>query len=132
MTVTSYAEELDRKALETSETLALRHEQGVLSNREFRIAMEAVWNSTSGLSDGMTEVMNVVADMGLADEKTQFVVSDGSKVFIVGRRKLNVTITDCLTMVEGNLKVFFTEVEAVEHVWKLLVAFEKKGFKRVP
>lgn len=128
MTVESYASEIERKSVETAELLALRHEQGVLTDREFRIAINAVWDSTSGLSEPMTEVMNVVAEMGLKDTPVQTVVTDKKRVFIVGRNRLNVSVQNALTLEESNFKVFDTEADAAEHQQKLVAAFRKRGF----
>lgn len=128
MTTASYASEIERKAVETADDLAYRHSRGVLTDREFRIAINAVWDSTSGLVDAMTEIMNAVADMDLKDTPVQTVVTNGTKSFIVGRNRLNVSVINTLTKEESNFKVFDTETEAAEHQQKLVQAFQKKGF----
>lgn len=128
MTVTSYHSEIERKAVETAELLATRHDAGVLTDREFRIAINAVWDSTSGLAEPMTEIMNAVSDMGLKDTPVQIVVSDGKRVFIVGRGRLNVSVVNALTREESNFRVFDNEVDAAEHQQKLVAAFRSKGF----
>lgn len=129
MTDYSLHDELTRKTLETVEALALRQEQGVITNRQFHIAMQAVWDCTSGLVDQMREVWTDLVEMKLELERENWTVSNGKQVFLIARNKVITTVTDCLTMVEGSLKAHETEVDAVEHVRKLLNAFRSKGFK---
>lgn len=131
MTVLTYADELERKTLETVELLVLRHQQGVYDNRTFRIAFDAVWGATSGLVDAMMEFQDDVVAMKLASEQVQNVVSNGDSVFIVGRNGVNVSVIDAKTFAESNFKVFGTEAEAAEHAAKLVGAFSKKGFKKL-
>jgi hypothetical protein len=131
MTVLTFREELERKAIETADDLAHRHDVGVLSDREFRIAINAVWDTTSGLVDGMTEVMNAVATMDLKEVAVQIVMSNGKTAFIVGRNKLTVSVQNVLTLAESNIKVFDTEVDAAEHQRKLVGAFVSKGFTKL-
>lgn len=129
MTDYSLHDELTRKTLETVEALALRQEQGVITNRQFHIAMQAVWDCTSGLVDQMGEVWTDLVNMKLELERENWTVSNGKLVFLIARNKVITTVTNCLTMVEGSLMAHDTEVDAVEHVRKLLNAFRSKGFK---
>ena len=131
MTVLTFREELERKAIETADLLATRYEGGVINDREFRIAINAVWDTTSGLVDGMTEVMDAVATMDLKDVPVQIVVTNGKTVFIVGRNKFRVSVQNALTMAESNITLFDTEVEAAERQRKLVNAFVSKGFTRL-
>lgn len=129
MTDYSLHDELTRKTLETVEALALRQEQGVITNRQFHIAMQAVWDCTSGLVGQMGEVWTDLVEMKLELERENWTVSNGKLVFLIARNKVITTVTNCLTMVEGSLMAHDTEVDAVEHVRKLLKAFRSKGFK---
>jgi hypothetical protein len=128
VTTLTYTEELTRKTLETVERLALRHEQGVLTDKQFRIALDVVWDCTSGLVDEIGPLMEDAVEMGLTPEREQIVVSNGALVIIINRHNTTVTRTNALTKVEGNLMSFFTEGEAVDHVRKLVAAFKTKGF----
>lgn len=125
----SYPEELTRKTLETVEALALRYDQGVLTDKQLRIALDAVWGCTSGLVDQMGEIMSDPNIIGLTPEKETVVMSNGDRVFLINRNKTTTTITDALKRTEGSLKSWFTEVEAVDHVRKLVLAFKTKGFQ---
>lgn len=131
MSVLTYAEELERKTLDTVERLALRHEQGVLDNRTLAIAMQAVWDATGGLVDQMTAITGELADLKLDLEPVQIVVSNGTDVFIVGRNKLSVSVLNAKTFAESNFKVFDTEADAAEHAAKLVRAFMTKGFRKL-
>ena len=129
MPTETYASELTRKSLETVERAALRHELGVLSDRDLRLVLDAVWDCVSGLVDEIEPIMNEA--IGLTPEAVNTVMSDGRRVYLIGRKGLITTITDCLTRAEGSLKAHESEPDAVEHVRKLTLAFEQKGFKRL-
>lgn len=123
--------ELCRKLDETVERLALRHQLGVLNDREFRTAMDALWDTTSGLAPAIADYMEAITTMNLKDVKDQIVFSNGSKVFILNRNKTVTTITNAITHQEFQLQVWDTEAEAVEHNEKMAKAMLKKGFTKL-
>lgn len=129
MTEVTFLSELTRKTVETVERAAIRHEQGVLTDKQFRIVMDAIWDCTSGLVDEIADLMNDANEMGLTPEKEQIVVSDGAKVFLIHRNNATVSMQNALTFEEFGLKSFFAEVDAVEHMARLRLAFKAKGFR---
>lgn len=92
MPTETYASELTRKSLETVERAALRHELGVLSDRDLRLVLDAVWDCVSGLVDEIEPIMNEA--IGLTPEAVNTVMSDGRRVYLIGRKGLITTITD--------------------------------------
>ena len=124
-------EGITEKVWDTAINLEARRRSGVISNREFLIAINAIYDSTSGFIPASFEVSDTVKGMNLEEEKQQVVFTNGTKVYVLNRNKKVTTITDALTKVESNLKVWDYESEAADHLRKLGEAMRKKGFTKL-
>jgi hypothetical protein len=123
------ADELERKTLAYLEDAALRHQQGVYSDREFKLVMEAVWQCTAGLVDGVQPIAADVADMNLSGVvKTLAVPLSAEKAVI------NIERDGCVVRIKtahnpaGTPHEYETEAEAIVAINKLKTTLEGRGF----
>lgn len=123
------ADEIERKTLETAEMLALRHEQGVLSDREYRIAMDAVWGCMSGLVKPIHDVMEQVWQIKPAPIRRVALKGDCDPIIL--ERAGTVLSVYKPPKAPGEYRrssVFDTEVEAVQQMNRLAERLEGKGY----
>lgn len=124
-------ESVCRKLDDAVGSLATMHENGVLNDREFRIAMEALRDATGGTFEVMDEYMQALAGMDLKEVKQQRVFTNGEKVFLLCRNGVVTSIQSAITGAETNIQAWFNEAEAVEHLDKMAGAMRKKGFREL-
>lgn len=119
-----FRDELERKALETCEDLTLRHEQGVLSDREYKIAMDAVWNTISGLAPALEPIMAQFVGMKL-DTRVRLLAT-AQPGLVIERDRDRVTLVPS----RGNqtIKTFDTEAAAVGFVKAAVKRLNERGF----
>jgi hypothetical protein len=129
MTVLTFVDELERKTLAYVEVAAIRHEQGVLSDREFSLVMDAVWQITAGLVDQVGHILAEVADMKLDQTiKTLAIPMSAEPAVINIERSGRVLRLRSAKNVPGTPKEYDTEADAVAAVNQLKTTLEGRGF----
>ncbi len=133
-------EELDRKTVETLESILVRLDQGRITMPEARQAVDAMWRTVSGLiSDDVMEMIDAFkADTNKAFVERRVFVLEGKDIAIleravgtgIGRVRMNmrepgVFATDKMIRLEDEIN---PSMAARQKLDAFVVALKKKGY----